>query len=376
MEQTTSNSTHIPDSQPFQQTIGGKQTDLYVLQNGAGVQAVFTNYGARWVSMMLPDKDDNITDVVVGLTSVEAYKNAEEPYYGATVGRYANRIARGKFTLEGKEYTLATNNAPNHLHGGDEGFQYKVWDAVMEGQNKITFTYLSPDGEEGYPGNLQVKAVYTLTDDNAIQIDFEATTDKTTVLNLTNHAYFNLNGQGSGPITDHTLMINADRYTPMDKTSIPFGRLDDVEGTPFDFRKATTIGERIDGDNEQLKYGGGYDHNFVLNKKGAELSLAAIAVGDRSGIQLEVQTTEPGMQLYTGNFMAAKHTLKGGFKDEKRNAFCLETQHFPDSPNQPQFPSTVLQPGETFTSHSLFRFSISLVVNLVGAVFNYSNVMG
>ena len=201
-------------------------------------------------------------------------------------------------------------------------------------------------------------SVYTLTDKAEIKVDFEATTDRPTVLNLTNHAYFNLNGQGSGPITDHTLLINADRYTPMDETSIPYGRLDGVEGTPFDFRKSTAIGERIGRDNEQIKNGGGYDHNFVLNKKDNELSLAAIAVGDQTGIQLEVYTTEPGMQLYTGNFMAGKHTLKGGFKDEKRNAFCLETQHFPDSPNQPQFPSTVLQPGETFTSHSIFRFSV------------------
>ena len=358
MDSNTDMSARVPDRQPFQQTIGGKKTDLYVLQNKQGVQAVFTNYGARWVSLLLPDKSGKITDVVVGLTSVEDYKKAEEPYYGATVGRYANRIARGRFTLEGKDYTLATNNAPNHLHGGDEGFQYKVWDAVQNGPASITFTYLSPDGEEGYPGNLQVKAVYTLTDKAEIKVDFEATTDKTTVLNLTNHAYFNLNGQGSGPITDHTLLINADRYTPMDETSIPYGRLDGVEGTPFDFRKSTAIGERIGRDNEQIKNGGGYDHNFVLNKKDNELSLAAIAVGDQTGIQLEVYTTEPGMQLYTGNFMAGKHTLKGGFKDEKRNAFCLETQHFPDSPNQPQFPSTVLQPGETFTSHSIFRFSV------------------
>lgn len=348
----------IPDAKPFQQNIKGKQTNLYVLKNKGGVQAVFTNYGARWVSLLLPDKAGVVTDVVVGLTSVDAYKNAEEPYYGATVGRYANRIANGLFTLEGKEYRLAQNNPPNHLHGGIEGFQYKVWDVTEHNDSSITFTYLSPDGEEGYPGNLQVTAVYTLTDANEVSVDFEASTDKTTVLNLTNHAYFNLNGQGSGDVLQHTLMINADRYTPMDATSIPLGELANVEGTPFDFRTPTAIGARIDQDNEQLKNGGGYDHNFVLNKSGDAASLAAIATGDKSGIQMEVYTTEPGIQLYTGNFMAGKHILKGGFKDEKRNAFCLETQHFPDSPNQPQFPSTVLQPGQTFTSHSVFKFSV------------------
>ena len=347
----------LPDAKPFRQTIDGKQTDLFVLQNRQGVQAVFTNYGARWVSLLMPDRAGNVTDVVVGLTSVEDYKNAEEPYYGATVGRYANRIARGRFTLNGQEYTLATNNAPNHLHGGNQGFQYKVWDAVQTGQS-IAFTYLSPDGEEGYPGNLQVKAVYTLTDNNEITVTFEARTDKATVVNLTNHAYFNLNGQGSGDVLHHRLTINADRYTPIDETSIPLGTLDNVEGTPFDFRNGPTIGEKIDADDPQLKNGGGYDHNFVLNKGEGELTLAALAVGDRSGIQLEVHTTEPGLQLYTGNFMAGKHNLKGGFKDEKRNAFCLETQHFPDSPNQPQFPSTVLQPGEVFTSRTIFRFSV------------------
>ena len=353
----TTHSAAVPDAGAFQQTIDGKKTDLYVLQNKAGVQAVFTNYGARWVSMLVPDKEGNTKDVVIGLPSVEDYKNAEEPYYGATVGRYANRIGKAKFTLDGKEYQLAANLPPSHLHGGKEGFQYKVWDAVQQGQS-VTFTYLSPDGEEGYPGNLQVTAVYTLTDDGEVTVDFKATTDKPTVLNLTNHAFFNLNGEGSGDVLNHILQINADRYTPVDKDSIPVGRLDSVEGTPFDFRKATVIGERIETENEQLKYGTGYDHNLVLNKQGSELSLAAIATGDETGIQMEVHTTEPGMQLYTGNFMKGKHTLKSGTKDEKRNAFCLETQHFPDSPNQPGFPSTVLRPGETFTSRSVFKFSV------------------
>ena len=348
----------VPDRQPFQQTINGKKTDLYVLQNKAGAQAVFTNYGAQWVSFITPDVNGNRTDVVLGLTSVDDYKNAEEPYYGATVGRYANRIANSRFTLNGKEYLLAANHPPSHLHGGIEGFQYKVWEVLQSSNSSITFQYLSPDGEEGYPGNLTVTVTYSLTDDGEVKVDFEADTDRPTVLNLTNHAYFNLNGQGSGPIGGHVLTINADRYTPMDEISIPIGTLDDVTGTPFDFRQATAIGARIDDDNQQLKNGGGYDHNFVLNKNGNELSLAAIAVGDKTGIQMEVRTTEPGMQLYTGNFMAGKHRLKGGLKDEKRHAFCLETQHFPNSPNQPQFPSTVLQPGETFISHSVFRFTV------------------
>ena len=347
----------MPDVHAFDQTIDGKKTALYVLENKAGVQAIFTNYGARWVSMLLPDKAGNRTDVVVGFASVEDYKNAEEPYYGATVGRYANRIANARFTLDGKEYQLAANLPPSHLHGGKVGFQYKVWEAVQKGQS-VTFTYLSPDGEEGYPGNLQVTATYTLNDNNEVTVDFTATTDKATVLNLTNHAFFNLNGEGSGEVMNHLLQVNADRYTPVDKDAIPLGRLDSVEGTPFDFRNETAIGERIETENEQLKNGSGYDHNYVLNKSGNELSLAALATGDKSGIQMEVFTTEPGMQLYTGNFMKGKHTFKGGQKDSKRNAFCLETQHFPDSPNQPQFPSTVLRPGETFTSQSVFRFSV------------------
>ncbi len=347
----------VPDARPFEQTIEGKKTALYVLQNRHGVQAVFTNYGARWVSLLMTDKSGQPADVVLGLSSVDDYKNAEEAYFGATVGRYANRIAKARFTLDGKEYRLAANLPPSHLHGGNQGFQFKVWEAEQSGQS-ITFSYLSPDGEEGYPGNLQVSATYTLTDDNEVKVEFKATTDKPTVLNLTNHAYFNLNGQGSGDVLNHMLTINADRYTPVDKDSIPLGRLDSVEGTPFDFRKATAIGERIETDNEQLKFGTGYDHNFVLNKSGAELSLAAIAVGDETGIQMEVHTTEPGVQLYTANFLEGKHTLKGGLKDHKRNAFCLETQHFPDSPNQPHFPSTELRPGEEFTSQTIFRFSV------------------
>ncbi len=348
----------IPERKPFQQQVDGKATDLFVLTNSHKVQAAFTNYGARWVSFLMPDKAGVLTDVVLGYDALEGYA-ADDAYYGATVGRYANRIARGRFNLEGKEYTLAINNKPNHLHGGLKGFSNVVWDVVQNDERSVTFSYGAKDGEEGYPGNLQVRVTYTLTDENEIRAEFEAQTDQATVINLTNHAYFNLNGQGCGSILDHILVINADYYTPIDESSIPYGTLDAVTGTPFDFRQPATIGDRIKADDIQLKHGSGYDHNFVLNKEGdEELTLAAAAIGDQSHIRLEVLTTEPGMQLYTGNFMKGNHRLKGGLPDEKRGAFCLETQHFPDSPNQPNFPSTVLLPGNTFRSTTVFRFSV------------------
>jgi aldose 1-epimerase len=352
------NTVTIPDKKAFQQQVDGKSTDLFVLKNNNQVQAAFTNFGARWVSFIMPDKEGNPTDVVLGFDNLNSYATAIEGYYGATVGRYANRIAKGKFKLDEQEYILATNNAPNHLHGGIKGFQYVVWDAEQKSESSVTFSYLSKDGEEGFPGNLQVKVTYTLTNDNEIKADFEAQTDKATVVNLTNHAYFNLNGQGSGNILDHLLIINADHYTPIDETSIPYGTLDAVAGTPFDFRQPSTIGSRIEEDDKQLEHGTGYDHNFVLNKEEGELSFAAAAIGDRSHIKMEVLTTEPGLQLYTGNFMKGDHQLKGGLPDEKRGAFCLETQHFPDSPNQPNFPSTVLRPGATFKSTTIFHFSV------------------
>lgn len=330
---------------------------LFVLQNENGVQAAISNYGARWVSMLLPGKDGEITDVVIGFDSLNGYVSSTEAYYGATVGRYANRIAKGKFKLEEKEYTLATNNAPNHLHGGVKGFHDVVWKLQASSDNSLTLSYVSPDGEEGYPGTLQVIVNYHLTSENEMQIIFEATTDKTTVINLTNHAYFNLNGQGSGTILDHKLQINADAYTPIDNTSIPTGELEPVEGTAFDFRTEMRIGERINEPAEQLTNGSGYDHNFVLNKQDDSFLLAAVATGDKSGIRMEVFTTEPGIQLYTGNFMNNENVLKGGFTDGKREGFCLETQHFPDSPNRPEFPSVVLQPGEKFYSKTAFKFS-------------------
>ena len=295
----------------------------------------------------------------MGLSGLEEYKNSTEPYFGATIGRYGNRIARGKFTIDGKGYSLFINNSPNSLHGGKKGFQDVVWDARQVNEQTLEFSYLSKDMEEGYPGNLQVKVIYTLTDENELKIDYVATTDKKTIVNLTNHAFFNLNGEGSGSILDHHLQINAERYTPVDSALIPTGKLDPVQGTPFDFRKPARIGERIGVQNIQLKHGKGYDHNYVLNPaNGEELQLAATVQGERSGIIMEVFTREPGLQFYSGNFMQGKNKFKGGSRDDLRTAFCLETQHFPDSPNQPAFPSTILNPAELYKTSSVYKFSV------------------
>lgn len=322
------------------------------------MQLAITNYGGRFVSLLVPDSAGKLTDVVISMDGVESFKNATEPYLGATIGRYGNRIAKGKFTLDGQEYTLALNNGVNTLHGGNKGFQYMVWDAVQPNDSTLELSYTSPDMEEGYPGELKTKVVYSLTADNAVKMEYTATTTKPTVINLTNHAFFNLNGAGSGDILGHQMQIFADKYIPVDSTLIPTG-IEPVAGTPFDFTKPTTIGERIEQDHEQLKFGKGYDHCYVLNgTKGAyDVTHAARAIGDKSGIVLDVLTQEPGVQLYTGNFMQGKNTLLGGFKDDFRTAFCLETQHFPDSPNQPSFPNTVLKPGETYHTISYYKFS-------------------
>ncbi|MFA6944513.1 MAG: aldose epimerase family protein [Pedobacter sp.] len=342
----------------FQKTVDGKRTSLYILKNKNRAEAAFTNYGARIVSLIIPDQSGKLTDVVVGLPGTVEYQRSTEPYFGATIGRYGNRIARGKFTLDGTVYSLFINNSPNSLHGGKKGFQDVVWDARQVNGQTLEFSYLSKDMEEGYPGNLKVKVIYTLTDENELKIDYEATTDKRTIINLTNHAFFNMNGEGSGDILNHILQINADQYTPVDSTLIPAGGPESVEGSPFDFRKATRIGEKIDEDHIQLKNGKGYDHNFVLNSgKGKEMKLAAIVKGDRSGIVMEVFTQEPGLQFYSGNFMQAKNTFKNGSKDEFRTAFCLETQHFPDSPNQPTFPTTILNPAEVYKTSTIYKLS-------------------
>ena len=342
----------------FKTEIDGKQVGLYTLKNKNNAEAIFTNYGGRLVSLIMPNKDGKMVDVVVGFKSVADYENSTEPYFGATIGRYGNRIAKGKFSLDGTTYSLATNNGQNTLHGGKKGYQYVVWDAKQPNEQTLELHYLSKDGEENFPGNLDVKVTYTLTDDNELKMDYEATTDKKTVVNLTNHAFFNLNGEGSGTILDHMVTIYGDKYIPVDSTLIPKGTIDAVAGTPFDFTKPETIGKRIEEVNEQLTFGKGYDHNYVLDKTpAAGMYHAATVKGDKSGIVMDVYTQEPGLQFYSGNFMQSKNTFKGGSKDDFRTAFAMETQHFPDSPNQPTFPSTELKPGEVYKTSSIYKFS-------------------
>lgn len=348
-------SAYLPTQANFQKTIDGKPVDLYVLKNKNGMEAAITNYGGRLVSLLVPDKNGKLTDVVAGFDSVGSYQTSTEPYFGATIGRYGNRIAKGKFSLDGKQYTLFTNNGVNTLHGGKKGYQYVVWDAKKINDQTLELTYLSKDMEEGFPGNLKIKVTYSLTDDNGMKVSYEATTDKNTIVNLTNHAFFNLNGQASGSILGHLVQIDADKYTPIDSTFIPTGKLEPVAGTPFDFRKAESIGARINADNEQLKNGKGYDHNFVLNAHDMSKPVATIK-GEKSGITMEVYTDQPGLQFYSGNFMQSKNAMKGGKKDDFRTAFALETQHFPDSPNEPSFPSTVLKQGQTYKTVSIYKF--------------------
>jgi aldose 1-epimerase len=338
----------------------GKTVDLYTLANGQGMQVAITNYGGAVVSILVPDRKGSFADVALGFDNLEGYLS-KQPYFGALIGRYGNRVGNARFTLDGVEYKLPANDGPNSLHGGLKGFDKRYWTArEIPGElPALELTYLSKDGEEGYPGNLHVKVVYSLTKDNALRIDYTATTDKDTELNLTNHSYFNLAGAGNGDILKHHIMINAERFTPIDGTLIPTGELRKVENTPFDFRKPAAIGARIDADDEQIKYGKGYDHNFVLNRSGAGLSLAAQVTDPESGRVMEVLTTQPGVQFYTGNFLDGSIRGKGGKTYGRRSAFCLETQHFPDSPNKPSFPSTELKPGETYHQSTVYRFSIS-----------------
>jgi aldose 1-epimerase len=334
----------------------GKDVFLYTLRNKNGFEVAITNFGATVQALKVPDKSGHVDDVVLGYDSLLGYLSKEDPYFGAVVGRYANRIAKGRFVLESREYKLAINNGPNSLHGGATGFDKRVWDVKESGANHVTFHYLSPDGEEGYPGNLSVTVMYTLTDNNELKIEYTATTDKDTVLNISNHSYFNLAGQGNGDVLKHQVMINADKFTPMDSTLIPTGELKPVAGTPFDFRKPTVIGARINEKDQQLEYGRGYDHNFVLNDPG-KMRLAARVIEFTSGRTLEVLTDQPGLQFYTGNFLDGTIRGKGGKAYGNRYAFCLETQHYPDSPNHPNFPSTELKAGQTFRSTTIFRFS-------------------
>jgi aldose 1-epimerase len=334
--------------------------ELYTLTNAKGMEARIMTYGAIVVSLTAPDRDGKYEDIVLGFDSLDGYLKTH-PYFGSVVGRYGNRIAKGKFTLNGKEYTLATNNGPNALHGGLKGFDKQNWTAKDLSQGTVPsleLTYVSKDGEEGYPGTLTAKVTYTLTDNNELKLDYSATTDKDTVQNITNHSYFNLMGQSAdGDVLNHEITINANRFTPVDSTLIPKGQLVSVEGTPFDLREATRVGLRIDDPHEQLKFGGGYDHNFVLNGEKHILSPAARVTEPKSGRVMEVLTTQPGVQFYTGNFLDGTITGKGGKVYKKRYGLCLETQHFPDSPNKPQFPSTVVRPGETFHSSTVYRFS-------------------
>lgn len=342
----------------FQSVVKGDSTDLYVLKNANGVEVTVTNYGGRIVSAMVPDKNGTLQDVVLGFDSISDYVNIPNNF-GATIGRYGNRIAHGKITVEGVEYQLPQNNFGHCLHGGDNGFDTRVFAATQPDSQTVVLTYLSKDGEEGFPGNLDVKVTMSLTNDNAIDIRYEAETDKETVVNLTNHSYFNLSGNPANTILDHLLTLNADEYTPVDNTFMTTGRIDKVEGTPMDFRTATAVGERIDNyDFEQLKNGDGYDHNWVLNTKGDISQVAATVYDPATGIQLDVYTDEPGLQMYAGNFLDGTVTGKKGIVYNKRTAICLETQKYPDSPNKPDWPSPYLQPGEKYTSQCIYKFSV------------------
>lgn len=331
---------------------------LYTLKNQNEMVVDITNYGATITSIRVPDRDGNIADVALGYHSVESYINAiDRPYFGSVVGRYGNRIANGSFILDNNEYTLATNDGQNHLHGGKMGFDKVVWKAeVLE--DSVKFSYLARDGEEGYPGNLALSVTYSLTDDNEIVMHYEATTDKPTVVNVTNHTYFNLSGEGATTINDHVLHINASKFTPVDAGLIPTGELRDVAETPFDFRKPKEIGRDLDAHDTQLKYGLGYDHNWVLDRIDDAVEIAAVLYDPNSGRVLEVLTTEPALQFYGGNFLDGRLVGKSGTAYQHRSGLCLETQHSPDSPNRPEWPSTVLRPGEKYNTTTVYRFGV------------------
>lgn len=350
----------FPTKQAYQISVGDKKTDLFFIKNNSGAGVAITNLGARIMGIAVPDKNGKLIDVALGYDSVKSNLEPGEPFFGAIIGRYGNRIANAKFTLNGKTYNIGKNDGPNSLHGGQEGFYNKVFDANQLSDSSISFSYVSADGEGGYPGTLSTEIVYTFTGNNELKIDYKATTDKATPVNLTNHAYFNLNGAGVGDINNHVLQLNAAHFTPVNETLIPTGELKAVKGTPFDFTTATAIGTHVNDKDEQLEKGKGYDHNFVLTDTSDALKTAAIVSSPVSGIVMEVLTTEPGVQFYGGNF------LKGGAKTGKKKAeygyrqgFCLETQHFPDSPNQPKFPGTTLNPGTTYTTTTVYKFSVS-----------------
>jgi len=334
--------------------VDGKKVQLYSLTNNNGVTVTITNYGGTVTSWVTPDKHGNKSSVIIGMDSLSEYLK-KPPYFGALIGRYGNRIGDAKFTLDGKTYQLAANNGKNSLHGGNKGFDKVVWDATPGTDStrpSLTLSYLSKDGEEGYPGNLKVTVVYSLSNDDELNIDYTAETDKATPVNLTNHNYFNLTGSTANTILNHTLMIDGDHYTPVDTSLIPTGKIEPVKGTPFDFTKAEAIGARIDS----VK--GGYDHNFVLNRKDSSLQLVAVLSDTMSGRKLEVYTTEPGLQFYSGNFLDGKFSSHDGKPVNFRTALCLETQHFPDSPNKPNFPSTILKPGQKYHTETKYKISV------------------
>lgn len=344
----------------FQTEIDGKMTDLYILKNQNGYEVAVTNYGGSLVAIMVPDKDGQVANVIQGHDNIQDAIDSPEPFLSTLVGRYGNRIAKGKFTLEGKEYSLSINNGPNHLHGGPTGFHARVWDAEQLSENSLKLHYLSADGEEGFPGNLDMTVVYTFTDENELVIDYTGTTDKTTVVNMTNHGFFSLTGiaNPTPTIEDLECEINADYYVPIDDTSIPTGEIESVKGTPFDFTTPHAVGERIDADHIQTKRGAGYDHCFVLNKKQpGELTFAARVVEPKSGRMMEVYTTEPGVQVYTDNW-ADGYKGQHGATFPRRSAICFEAQHYPDSPNHPYFPSVVLKPGEVYTQKTIYKFGV------------------
>ena len=344
----------------FQSKINGKDTDLYILRNSEGNEVAITNYGGSLVAIMVPDRDGNRANVIQGHDNIEDCVNSPEPYLSTLIGRYGNRICKGKFQLHGKEYQLPINNGPNSLHGGKKGFNAKVWDALQMNDHTLVLKYVSPYGEEGFSGEMKTTVVYTFTDDNEIVIEYMATTNKKTIVNLTSHGFFSLAGIANPTPTIENLEceINADFYIPIDETSIPTGEIRRVEGTPFDFRKPKTVGQDIDADNEQIKNGAGYDHCFVLNKKEeGELSFAARIKEPVSGRVMEVYTTEPGVQVYTDNW-ADGYKGQNGATFPRRSAICFEAQHFPDSPNRPYFPSVVLRPGEQYTQKTVYRFAV------------------
>ena len=349
------------ETKPFGKTTSGESVELFTLSRAGAPSVSITNLGGFIVSILAPDRAGRMADVTLGYKDLAGYL-ADRSYFGCLVGRYANRIGKAAFTLDGKRYTLAANDGPNTLHGGPTGFCRRLWSAkVKSGKDgdALELTYVSRDGEEGYPGTLTATVVYSLREDGGLVIDYSATTDAPTVVNLTNHAYFNLAGEGEGTILGHELQLESDAFTPVDKTLIPTGELRPVAGTPFDFAKPTAIGARIDAADEQIRFGGGYDHNWILRGTSGTLRLAARVVEKTSGRQLEVFTTEPGVQFYTGNFLDGKTVGKSGKPYVKRGAFCLETQHFPDSPNQPAFPSAVLRPGQVYRHTTVYRLSVA-----------------